>query len=200
MANIRWNQAKLFSKAKRLFSTLGDIAADDFLKRDLAQFTRSMIYKRVKSGKGVNSTKTPFALTRSERLKPLSKGYRRYRSTGIVEFEAKRYFKKGGQFYEKVNVKINVGRPALGEYGSPGKSNLTLSGQLLNSMTFNISKFGFSIIIPETKRRGSEITNAKLARYVQKDRPFMNLTSGEIRIVKSRMKLQIQKRLKKLLK
>ncbi len=198
LVKIRWNQATLLAKASRLFRSLGDVAADDFLKRDLAELTRSIVYKRVKTGKGVNSDSRPFALTSSVRLKPLSKNYKKYRRTGVVEFEAKKNY---GNVYERVTVKINVGRPALGEFASPDKSNLTLTGQLLNSMTFDIRKYGFVVFIPATKRRGETITNAQLARYVSDNgRPFMSLTSGEIRIVKSRMRKQIQKKLRKLLK
>ena len=195
---IKWNQATLLAKASRLFKSLGDIAADDFLKRDLAELTRSIVYKRVKSGKGVNSDTRPFALTSAKRLTPLSSQYKKYRRSGIVEFEARKNY---GNVFERVQVKINVGIPALGEFGSPTKSNLTFTGQMLSSMTFDIKKFGFIVFIPETRRRGEKITNAQLARYVSENgRPFMNLTAGEIRIVKSRMRKQIQKRLRKLLR
>lgn len=194
-ASVKFNQQSLFTKAYRLLRTLGEISKDDYLKRDLAQFTKDMLYKRVKSGKGVNSDRSAFEVTSHQRLRPLSKNYKRYRRTGIVEFEATN--KKG----KKVKASINVGKPALGEFGTPEKSNLTFTGQLLASISINIKKFGFTIYIPETKRRGENITNAQLARYVsQNGRPFMNLTAGEIRIVKSRMKKTIQKSLKRLLK
>lgn len=195
---VKWDQASLFRKTQRLLSSLGDIAGDSFLKRDLASFTRDMLYKRIKSGKGVTSDRTPFASTSAVQLKPLSKNYKRYRRTGYATFTAKKYY---GRIYEQVNVEFYVGKPALGEFGRADKSNLTLSGQLLRSMQFDIKKFGFVILIPETARRGSKITNAKLARYLSENgRPFMNLTAGEIRVVKSRMAKQIQKRLKSLLK
>lgn len=204
-ASVKFNQQSLFTKAYRLLRTLGEISKDDYLKRDLAQFTKDMLYKRVKSGKGVNSDRSAFEVTSHQRLRPLSKNYKRYRRTGIVEFEAFRHHynsAKGRHLGgEKVKVSINVGKPALGEFGTPEKSNLTFTGQLLASISINIKKFGFTIYIPETKRRGENITNAQLARYVsQNGRPFMNLTAGEIRIVKSRMKKTIQKSLKRLLK
>lgn len=197
MANFEFNQKLLFAKAKRVLANLGDVAVDDFLKRDLAQYTKTMIYRRVKAGKGVTSTRTRFEITNHQRFKPLSNNYKSFRRTGIVTFQAKQYT---GRFYEVVTAKINVGKPTLGEFASPNKSNLTMTGQMLKSMTFKISKIGFTILIPETVRRGSKVTNAQIARWVQKDRPFMNLTAGEVRIVKSRMKNQIMKRLRKLLK
>lgn len=193
---VKWNKATLFQKTRKILNKLGDIAGDEYLKRDLAEFTRSMLYKRIKAGKGVSSDRTPMILTNMVTLKPLSKQYKRYRATGFVTFMAKKYY---GRLYEKVEVNFNVGVPALGEFGKASKSNLTFSGQMLSSMTFNIRKYGFTVYIPNTLRRGSKITNAQLAQYVsQNGRPFMNLTAGESRIVKSRMRTQIQKRLRKL--
>lgn len=196
--SIKWNQATLFQKTKKLLDSLGDIAGDSYLKRDLATFTKDLVYKRVKSGKGVNSDRSKFESTNAVQLKPLSKNYKRYRRTGYVTFKAKKWYKS---LYEVVDVEFYVGKPALGEFGRPDKSNLTMTGQLLSSMSFEVKKFGFMVYIPETARRGSRITNAQLARYVsRKGRPFMNLTAGEHRVVKSRMKSQIQKRLKKMLR
>lgn len=197
-ASIKWNQATLFQRTQKLFKSLGDIASDPYLKRDLAEFTKTMLYKRIKSGKGVTSDSSRFANTSARQLKPLSKTYKRYRRTGFVTFKAKKWYKS---IYEVVDVEFYVGKPALGEFGRPDKSNLTMTGQLLQSMRFEVKKFGYMVYIPATSRRGSTLTNAKLAQYLSRGgRPFMNLTSGEYRIVQSRMKSQIQKRLKKLLK
>ena len=202
---LKWKQANIFQKTQKLFNSLGEVAGDNFLKQDLARFTRDMVYKRVKSGKGVSSDKVAIGRAQPIRFKPLSKNYKYFRQSGIARFQAKRYHynsKTGRKLgYEMVEVKIKVGQPALGEYGSPNKSNLTLSGQMLNSMSFDIKKFGFVVMIPETARRGAKFTNAQLARWVSKaGRPFMNLTAGEERIVKSRMRKTIQRQLRKLLK
>lgn len=198
MITIKWKKGKPFKGITDVLSALNKVTQDNDLKIDLAKFTKDMVWKRVKSGKGVDSDKRPFLITKAVRLKPLSKGYKRYRRTGIVEFKAKKYYKS---LYEVVDVKINVGKPALGEFGAPDRSNLTLSGQLLDSMTFDIKKLGFVVLIPATKRRGESITNSQLAKYLSRaGRPFMSLTAGESRILKSRMKIQIQKKLRKLLR
>lgn len=194
MSKIRWDKATIFQKVKRLLTSLRDVAGDDFLKKDLAQYTRDVVYKRTKSGKGVTSDTTSFQTTQPKRLTPLSRNYKKYRRTGFVEFDAKD--KKG----RPVTARINVGVPALGVFGTPDKSNLTLSGQMLDSMTYSIQRSGFIVYIPETIRRASKLTNAQLSRFVsQAGRPFMNLTAGESRIVKSRMRKILQQRLKKLL-
>jgi hypothetical protein len=197
-ASVRWNQATLFKKVEKIFQGLQKVAGDDFLKRDLARLTKDIIFKRVKSGKGVSSDKSPVGFARPVQLKPLSKGYKRYRRTGWVSFKAKKWY---GGIYEEVDVDFYAGKPALGEFARPDKSNLTFSGQLLRSLTFEVKKYGFMVYIPETVRRGSKITNAQLARYLSKQgRPFMNLTAGELRIVKSRMRQQIRKALKRVIK
>ena len=198
MISLSYRGNKNLQGTRAIFKALGQVTSDNDLKIDLAKFTREMVWKRIKSGKGVNSDKLPFAITKHQKLKPLSKGYKRYRRTGIVEFQAKKWY---GGIYEVVDVKINVGKPALGQYGTPDRSNLTLTGQLLNSMTFDVKKYGFVVLIPATRRRGEKITNQQLAKYLSKGgRPFMSLTAGESRILKSRMKKQIQRKLKKLLK
>lgn len=197
-ASLKWNKASLFQKTKRLFAALGDISRDDFLKRDLAQLTKEIIYKRVKSGKGVSSDSSPFIVTRFQRLSPLSANYKAYRRAGRVQFTAM-VKRRGGM--KKVKVSFQTRNfPGLGEFASPTKSNLTFTGQMLNSMTFDIKRLGFTILIPETRRREGKATNAQVARWVsQAGRPFMNLTAGEHRIVKSRMKKILQRELKRLL-
>lgn len=179
---------------KRL-EALREVTNDQSLKMDLAKTTRGIVYKRVKSGKGVDSDRKKVSSTNHKKLKSLSKNYVRFRRTGWVTFKAKQ---KNGK---PKTVNFYVGKPALGEFGSPARSNLTLSGEMLNSMQYDIKRFGFSVLIPETRRRDGKLTNAQLARYhSQSGRPFMALTSGESRIIKARMKKEIQKRLKTLLR
>ena len=200
MIKIKVKKNPVPSIRKRL-EALRTVVNDADLKRDLAKSTRDMVYKRVKAGRGVNSDRRSIKATSHKRLKPLSKPYVRFRRTGWVSFKAKQYFKKGGTFYEVKDVNFYVGIPALGEFGAPARSNLTLSGEMLKSMQFEIKKFGFTILIPETKRRGGSLTNAQLARYhSESGRPFMALTSGESRIIQSRMKSQVQKRIRPLLR
>lgn len=187
-----------FKEISRRLSALKEVVNDNSLKMDLAKFTRDLVYKRVKSGKGVNSDRRASAVTSHQKLKPLSKGYKRWRATGWVSFKAKKYY---GSVYEVVDVNFYVGIPALGEFGAPNRSNLTLTGQMLGSMQFDIKKYGFVVLIPETRRREGGLTNAQLARHHSNNgRPFMALTSGESRIIKSKMKKEIQKRLRSVLR
>lgn len=186
---------------KKRIKAIGAINNDSSLKAEMARFTRDMVYKRVKSGKGVNADNKPVRATSHQKLKKLSKNYVTFRKTGYVNFRAKKYFKKGGSFYEWVDVKFYVGQPALGEFGAPARSNLTFTGQMLKSMTFDTTKRGFVVLIPATRRREGKLTNSQLAIYLsQGGRPFMALTAGESRILKSNLKKAIQKRMRKLIR
>lgn len=82
---------------------------------------------------------------------------------------------------EKVGVK--------GEFGSPRRSNLTFTGQLLKSIRFSISGATISLEIPPTQRSEGTSTNAEVADYVSKaGREFFALTQGEQRIVVRKIK------------
>lgn len=119
---------------------------------ELAKAAQDIIFKRVKSGFGVTNDLSDAAIRR--KLKPLSPGY--------IEQRRK--------------------RGVTGKFGSPGISNLTNTGQMLDSMTFKANNQGFRLEIPGTRRRDGE-TNKRVADFVRKDRPFFALTIPEVRIL-----------------
>ena len=158
----------------------------------LARLARSIIYNRVKTGKGASGAKT----TKLASLEPSTNAVRQ--GKGIMRtFNTKRGKKT-------VFIPGIDGRPeSTGEFFSPGKSNLTFSGQMLDSITFKIrGTFGFTLYIPNSKRdpyKNNDVlnkqgppTNREVAIYVQagrdkptksKPRPFFELTKGETRII-----------------
>lgn len=87
------------------------------------------------------------------RLKPLSKSY--------VEQRRKR---------------------KLGKFGSPGRSNLTLSGQMLDAILVQANARGIKVYIDNSKRDDG-YTNAEIAEFVQKARPFFVLTQDELTVL-----------------
>lgn len=154
----------------------------------LGRIGRSIIYKRVKSGKGYKG--------KLAALQPSTVEVRK--GNGIM-----RTFKgKGGKrvaFIPGVD-----GRPAkTGEFFSPKRSNLTFSGQLLDSIDMtSLGNRGFTLFIPNTRRnpyknddvynKTAPPTNQELAVFLQSGRtsptymqarPFFQLTKGEIRII-----------------
>lgn len=65
---------------------------------------------------------------------------------------------------------------------SPGKSNLTFSGQMLDSFTVRQTSKGRVFIGPGGRRSGGGPTNAQVGQFViEQGRVFNNLSRGEIR-------------------
>lgn len=90
-------------------------------------------------------------------------------------------------------IKQRKGRD-LGEFGRPAKSNLTLTGQMLNAIVYT-EEFGrFILEIDQSARFDSNKTNAKIAEYVQdQGRLFFNLAESEQRIVRFELEKIINK-------
>lgn len=82
---------------------------------------------------------------------------------------------------KRLSDKYIARRRATGTHDetSPKKSNLTYTGQLLNSLKAEGYKKGFRIVFND-RRKGEKLTNSKLAEYVSKARPFLNLSNRQI--------------------
>jgi len=213
-------------KSFRLLSSNLDQLAKEFYKpknlERIAERARSIIYKRVKSGKGVNNDTLQTGKAEPVKLKELSESYilfrqgkqvilRNKKTGGIFTFtgDLKEFKNKRGQTEFRVNrsgklIKNKLEKPKLGEFGSPRRSNLTLSGQLLNSMTFRFSSKEIYIFIPNSSRRktskydSADKTNKEVAEFVAQERPFMAITSGELRILEREVDLIISEILRSL--
>lgn len=118
--------------------------------KNLGKLARQIIYKRTKSGYGVSDDHDPEPA--KIRLAALSKPYIKYRSK----------------------------LAKLGTEGKPGKSNLTLTGQMLDSIDVEGRRNGFSLKIKDNVRNGSTLTNRKVSEHVADNgRPFFALTAQE---------------------
>lgn len=138
------------------------LSKDNFQK--IGEEVKEIVYRRVKSGFGVNSdeTETPT----QKRLKPLSKSY----------------------------VEQRKDRGVKGQFATPGASNLTNTGQMLDSIQVRATNDGVTISIPDTPRSDTDISNKKVAEYVADERPFFALTSAEIKIVDQMIRDQVRKK------
>lgn len=76
-------------------------------------------------------------------------------------------------------------RSILSPHTSPGKSNLTFTGQLLDSLTSQRKQLGTWQIILKGTHSKAGIPNSQLAKYVSRSRPFMFLSGGEIEKIRS---------------
>ena len=82
-------------------------------------------------------------------------------------------------------------------------SNLTASGQMLDSIKLRPAKDSFRITIPRTRRSGpfgGDVTNREVAERVSIDRPFFALTQAERGILTKIMERRLAKELKRLFK
>ena len=73
---------------------------------------------------------------------------------------------------------------SLGKLGLPGRSNLTLTGQMLNNIEYKIDE-GIRIFIKDNSRSDSKLTNAEVAFFASFDRPFLALTEQEYKRIVS---------------
>lgn len=156
----------------------------------LARKCREIIYRRVKAGYGVNTDTSPAEYTKKKRLKPLSKSYVAFREGKVSFFTTKdgRVVPVDLKGYAKKNIggkkSYSSFAPTLGEFGRPGKSNATFTGEMMKSLMLRSSEDGFEILIADnTRKDGSGLTNKKVSEYYSEDRPFFALTDGEIRIL-----------------
>lgn len=89
-------------------------------------------------------------------------------------------------------------RNLLSRFTSPGKSNLTFTGQMLESVKIikaNDSEF----ILGPSGRRSDGKRNADVGRWVtEQGRPFMNLGRKEITDLQKFVREEMQNRIKKL--
>lgn len=147
---------------------------------------------------------------RGERLKKLSpkyiqqrKGSKTIKRRNVIDTRRRKAAKEES---ERRGEKV---KPNLTSLTTPGKSNLTATGQLLNSLTVIKLKikdgWGFQIRVPESIRgrdflgrankRG--LTNRKLAEYVaEKGRAFMGFTKSQQNIIAKEIREFILKGLK----
>lgn len=112
-----------------------------------------IIYKRTKSGKGVTDDQSNAASIKS--LKTLSPGYKEQRKT-----------RKGKK----------------GDFFSPNRSNLTLTGQMLDSIKSKVSDGKITVSLSGTRDDGQ--TNKEVGEFVSENgRPFLNLAVEEKQIL-----------------
>jgi hypothetical protein len=182
---------------------------------------REIIYRRVKSGYGVDSDSETATTVNRNKLKQLSPSYIDYRKGVAIFFTGKNgniirlgaYDRKrritttGTRTSREYNEKLKITPPVLGEFGRPATSNATLSGQMLNAMAIDAGPDGFRVYIADTPRRkvhpkqkAPTISNKEVAEHYGEKRPFMALTNGEVRILVRECELIIAEKIKQLIR
>ena len=111
-----------------------------------------------------------------ERLKKLSSSYIEQRKGQAVYFTSK----SGKVIRVPTSAKFRS-RMSLSTKTTPSKSNLTLTGQLLDSLKGTVTGFGRGVI-KVTGQRDDGGTNEDIASFVDDNgRPFLHLSNNEIK-------------------
>lgn len=151
---LRINLRELEKKLKKIEEEFGK----GNLARDTGDFVAERIKRRTRLGRGLKGS-----------LKPLSQSYKDTRR-GKVAF-----------FTHPAGVVVPYkpdSRPRLSPNTSPGKSNLTFTGQMLDAIKVISVSIG-KVTVGFDPRRSGDLTNKKVAEFVSKDRPFFGLTREE---------------------
>jgi hypothetical protein len=116
--------------------------------KEIGEFARDRIVKRTRLGKGVSDRGAE-----AQPLDPLKEDYRARRKR----------LKKDGRLSPKT---------------TPSKSNLTATGQMLDSVTVKASDGKALIQVTGTRKEGG--SNKDVAGYVSEKRPFLNISKAEL--------------------
>ena len=133
--------------------------------RQLGREATTIVRRRTLLGFGVPSNGAP-----REKLKSLSTSYKQQRR-GEIGFFTKN---------NKVIPFVPKTKPTLSSKTTPSKSNLTFSGELLDSLKEFVTGLGKVEVRPTGTRRDG-LTNEQVAEFVSKERPFLNLSNNEIK-------------------
>jgi len=166
-----------FKSIQEFRDALGSSLREALGKRTLLQIgklAREIIYTRTKLGYGVSGSGDS---VQRQKLKPLSSSYKLAR---------KGYVQGGAMF----NATDRNGKRKLVQFKTSGskptgfgftinKSNLTLTGQMLENIVVKVQEASVVLSIASSSRTDSELNNREVAELVSEERPFFDLTESE---------------------
>ena len=159
------------SKFKKQMERVLDDVASPASMREIGTDAAERIRKRTRLGKGVEVDGGD-----ASPLKALSDQYKKSRK----------------------NSRGSKGLGKLSQFTTPGKSNLTFTGQLLDSIRV-ISQGAASVVIGLYGGRRGGGTNKEIGGYVSEDRPFLHLSKAELEGMKRTIRQRIDAALKRFL-
>lgn len=172
---------------KRFKLLIQGITSREFQTR-VAKALIQKMYGRIKTGYGVNNDTLQPDQTKKEKLAPLSQSYVAQRK-GTVAF-----------FTRKDGVVVAYkpkSKPRLHSTASPGRSNLTMTGQMLEALKYEVDK-GIRIFIANTGRDDSDLSNSEVAALASLKRPFLAVTDEEMKVVNRMYKDEINRLIRRL--
>ncbi len=169
--------AKTFEEMIDCLKKLEDRVLDRRVMLHMGKLLREIVYKRTKVGKGVDSTDS--SNPNIVTLAALSPNYIKFRQRAGVR----------------------------GKFGSPAFSNLTFTGELLDTLTVLTARGAFGISFSDSVRKdGSGQTNAEVGRRLAEGdssenlppRKIMNITQAEKRILEKEIVTILEKEFNRL--
>ena len=160
--------ATTFKDISREIQKCIDKVTDKRSMKRYAEVTENIVRRRTRLGFGVKKSGG-----QRQKLKPLAESYKEQRR-GKLSF----FTDKAGKVRPISNPKK---RFPLSKSTSPGKSNLTRTGSLLDKLQGRATVGERFSVRPSTKTRPDGLTGTKVAEFVSKDRPFLDLSNNEIR-------------------
>lgn len=163
--------------------------------QELGEEVKSIIKKRTRLGYGVEATGQERVA-----LKALSQSYKEFRKELGATKKSKAKF-KASQLVGGESVKLSnkdkkraskESKIKLSDATSPTKSNLTLTGQLLDSLTVEAGQ-GQALVTVEGIRDDGQ-SNKEVARKVQEEgRPFLDLAKGDLNQLKVKLSAMVNR-------
>lgn len=141
----------------------------------IADFIRNRIFQFTKRGYSLGALKTTNVSSDNRRagdarkLRPLSSNYIEFRKA--LNKQKRKMSKKTKQNQKPTTIRT-------GSFFSPTRSNLTLTGQMLDALDTktDASKGLITVFVESSKRDGESLTNAEVAAKVANEgRPFLGL-------------------------
>ncbi len=186
------------SAAKKINAAMAQLRNSSNMQK-IGEAAKNIIKKRTRLGYGVEATGEERVA-----LKPLSNDYKEYRKELGKTKKAKM---KASQLKAGEKVKLSKkdkkrasseSNIKLSDATSPTKSNLTLTGQMLDSLTASASEGSVSIKASGSRNDGK--TNEDVAGYAEDGgRRFLDLAKGDLnqlRVLLSNIVDDILKKLK----
>ena len=147
-----------------------DTIVTEQMMNEFGLFMRDIIYKRVKSGKGLTENKVGVGDNSLKKLNELSEPYIKYRK-----------------------------KQKLGPLASPARSNLTFTGELLEAIVVKAIAKNVNVEIDDRGHSRFREGVRALALKVAKDgRPFFGLSDSEVKILDNFVNRKIRERIRSL--
>jgi phage gpG-like protein len=186
-------KVEVTSRVDQVMAKLDRAVRRTDLLREIASFIRTRIYSNTKRGyyAGIRKNLAKF--------KPLSPFYVEYRRSLLKDKVAG----ATGRFTSKQKAKQKALKK-FGDFFSPARSNLTLTGQMLDALDYEIDTSSGSVrVFVEASQRdddgsGENLSNADVAKKVQSEgRPFLRIDETGIERIKAMVIADLRRRLKK---